>query len=161
MAKKRYAKCILTKKLIREIPYYGGKSIVAHDGELNADCSMGYHCISKPMSFDEPHAHDFQEMLCFIGGDPTNIMDLGAEVEFTLDGEKHFIKKAAVVTIPKGLIHCPIVIKNVKKPFVFLEVSLTRIWRPAGAPQKKSIPARILGGGKAAKAKPRRSQKTN
>jgi hypothetical protein len=150
MSNNKYAKHILTKKLIRDIPYYTGKSIVAHDGELNADCSMGYHCISKPMSFDDPHSHDFVEMLCFIGGDPTNIMDLGAEIEFYLGGEKHVITKPAVVSIPKGLIHCPIIIKKVKKPLVFLEVSLTRIWKPAGSSNKKSIPGRILDGGRQA-----------
>ncbi|MBN1567005.1 MAG: hypothetical protein JXA73_04105 [Acidobacteria bacterium] len=153
---KKFSKHILTKKLIREIPYYTGKSIVAHDGELNAECSMGYHCISKPISFDLPHSHDFEEMLCFIGGDPTNILDLGAEIEFTLGGEKHSITKAAVVSIPKGLVHCPIVFRKVKKPIVFLEVSLTRIWKPAGSPLKKSIPARVLSGTKTNRARTKR-----
>ncbi len=158
MSKKKYAKHVLTKKLIREIPYYTGKSIVAHDGELDTDCSIGYHCISKPISFDEPHSHNFQEMLCFIGGNPTNIMDLGAEIEFYLNGEKHLITKPAVVSIPKGLIHCPIIIRKVKKPIVFLEISLTRIWRPAGSRNQKSIPGRIIDSGKTGKAKTARSK---
>jgi hypothetical protein len=157
MSKKKYAKHVLTKKLIREIPYYTGKSIVAHDGELNADCSIGYHCISRAMSFDDPHSHDFEEMLCFIGGDPTNILDLGAEIEFTLGCEKHLITRPAVVSIPKGLTHCPIIIRKVRKPFVFLEVSLTRIWKPAGTRRKKSIPGRILSGRPKSNAKPKRS----
>ena len=38
--KTKYGKCIHTKDLIRNIPYYGGKSIVAHDGELDAKCSI-------------------------------------------------------------------------------------------------------------------------
>jgi len=133
----KYGKRILTKKLIREISHYTGKSIVAHDGELYADCSMGYHCISKPMSFDFTHSHDFPEMLCFIGGDPRDITDFGAEIEFTLGGEKHLINTPAVVSIPPGVKHCPINIKKVTKPIVFLEVSLTRIWKPSGLPRKK------------------------
>jgi hypothetical protein len=136
-AKTKYGKRILTKKLIREISHYTGKSIVAHDGELDADCSLGYHCISKPMSFDFPHSHDFPEMLCFIGGDPRDITDFGAEIEFTLGGEKHMITTPAVVSIPKGVKHCPIVFKKVEKPIVFLEVSLTRIWKPSGPPPPK------------------------
>ena len=116
--------------LIRDIDHYTGKSIVAHDGELDTDCSLGYHCISKPMSFDRPHSHDFTELLCFIGGDPTDITNLGAEIEFTMGGETHVITKTAVVSIPPGIEHCPIVIKKVDKPIVFLEVSLTRIWKP-------------------------------
>jgi len=136
-AKTKYGQRILTKKLIREIAHYTGKSIVAHDGELDADCSMGYHCISKPMSFDRPHSHDFPEMLCFIGGNPRDITDFGAEIEFTLGGEKHLITTTAVVSIPKGVKHCPIVFKKVTKPIIFLEVSLTRIWKSSGPPPPK------------------------
>ena len=143
-AKTKYGNRILTKKLIREIAHYTGKSIVAHDGELDADCSMGYHCISKPMSFDRPHSHDFPEMLCFIGGNPQDITDFGAEIEFTLGGEKHLITTTAVVSIPKGVKHCPIVFKKVTKPIIFLEVSLTRIWKSSGPPppKKKAAAAR-------------------
>jgi hypothetical protein len=137
----KYGKCIHTKDLIREIPHYGGKSILAHDGELDADCSIGYHCISKPMSFDFPHAHKFQEMLCFIGGNPEDITDFGAEIEFTLGGEKHKITSPAVVSIPSGVKHCPIVLTKVTKPLVFLEISLTRIWKnPRRQPLQKKVP---------------------
>jgi hypothetical protein len=133
----KYGKCFKSIDLIREIPYYTGKSIVAHNGELDADCSIGYHCISKPISFDEPHSHNFAEMLCFIGGDPRDITGLGAEVEFTIGGEKHLINTATVVSIPPKVKHCPIIIRNVEKPIVFLEISLTRIWKPGKKPQKK------------------------
>ena len=136
-AKTKYGDRFLTKKLIKRIPYYGGKSIVAHNGELDADCAMGYHCIAKPMSFDHPHSHDFPEMLCFIGGNPLDITDFGAEIEFTLGGEKHRINTTTVVTIPRGVEHCPIVFKKVTKPLIFLEVSLTRIWKPSGPPPPK------------------------
>ncbi len=142
MTDTKYGDLILTDKLIRDIPHYTGKSIVAHDGELDADCSMGYHCISKPMSFDRPHSHDFPEMLCFIGGNPLDITDLGAEIEITLgeEGETHAITTTAVVTLPPGLLHCPIVFKKVDRPLVFLEVSLTRIWRPGPPPDKEKKP---------------------
>ncbi len=136
-AKTKYGKCIHTTDLIREIAHYTGKSIVAHDGELDADCSIGYHCIAKPMSFDIVHAHDFPEMLCFIGGNPLDITDFGAEIEFTLGGEKNKINKPAVVSIPGGVKHCPIVFTKVTKPLIFLEISLTRIWKPSGPPPKK------------------------
>lgn len=131
----KYGKYIKTE-LIRDIPHYTGKSIVAHDGELDTDCSMGYHCISKPMSFDHPHAHDFAEMLCFIGGNPLDITDFGAEIEITLgdECEVHIITSPAVVAMPPGLLHCPIVFTKVDKPLIFLEVSLTRIWKPSGPP---------------------------
>ncbi len=143
-ARTKYGKCIHTTDLIREIPHYGGKSILAHDGELDADCSIGYHCISRPMSFDIPHAHKFPEMLCFIGGNPLDVTDLGAEIEFTLGGEKYTITGPAVVSIPPRVKHCPIVFTKVTKPLVFLEISLTRIWKPGRRPpqQKPSAAAK-------------------
>ncbi len=140
--KTKYGKYILTNSLLRKIPYYTGKSMVAHKGELGVNCSMAYHCISKPMSFDDPHSHDFPEMLCFFGGNPADIIDLGAEIEFTLGDEVHKINTCAIVSIPSGLKHCPIVFTRVDKPIVFLEVSLVRNWKPAG--KKKSIPGRAL-----------------
>ena len=135
MTQSKYGKYIKTE-LIRDISHYTGKSIVAHDGELDNECSMGYHCITKPMSFDHPHSHDFAEMLCFIGGDPLDITDFGAEIEITLGDERevHKITSPSVVAMPPGLLHCPIVFVKVEKPLVFLEVSLTRIWKPSDPP---------------------------
>ena len=141
MAQSKYGDCIKHSQLIRDIPYYLGKSIVAHDGELDADCSIGYHCIGKPMAFDRPHAHDFPEMLCFIGGNPADILDLGGEVEFTIgeEGEEevHVITSSSVVSIPSNVRHCPIVFARVDRPIIFLEISLTRIWKPGGPPPDK------------------------
>jgi mannose-6-phosphate isomerase-like protein (cupin superfamily) len=139
-AKTKYGKCIHTKDLVRRISHYTGSSLLAHDGELDADCSIGYHCVAKPMSFDFAHTHKFPEMLCFIGGRAEDITDFGAEIEFTLGGEKHLINTPAVVSIPAGVKHCPIVFKKVIKPLVFLEISLTRIWEPGRRrpPQKET-----------------------
>jgi hypothetical protein len=136
-AKTRYGKCFHSKDLNVRIPYYGGPSLVAHKGELDTDLSIGYHSIAKPMSFDEPHSHPFAELLCFIGGDPENINDFGAEIEFTLGGETHKITEPTVVSIPGNVEHCPIKITRVTKPLIFLEVSATRIWKPGGRNVKK------------------------
>ena len=127
MVETKYGKYVVYD-LIKDIGHYTGYSIVAHKGELNTDCSLGYHCISKPISFDKPHAHDYAKLLCFIGGNPTDITDLGAEIEFHLgeEQEKHIINKTAVVSIPTGLVHGPINITKVEKSIVFLGIPLTR-----------------------------------
>jgi hypothetical protein len=69
------------------------------------------------------HVHDVDEYLFFMGGDPTNILDFGAEVELTLgtgeDQEKHIIDTPSIVYIPKGLAHLPMVYKKVDKPVYF------------------------------------------
>jgi hypothetical protein len=139
MAETKYGKHILKDVVKKTEGGFAGYSIIAHEGELNVDCSMGYHCVSEPIDFDRPHAHEFAELLCFIGSDPTNIRNLGAEVEICLgeEQERHIIDTATVVSIPAGLIHCPLTIKNIKKPIIFLEVSLTSKYGPSVARTQK------------------------
>ncbi len=135
MAETKYGKHILRDAAKAAEGGFARYSILAHEGELGVDCSMGYHCISQPVVFDRPHAHDFSELLCFIGADPADLRNLGAEVEICLgeEQEKHTIDTAAIVSIPAGLVHCPLTFKNVKKPFIFLEISLTPEYGPSVA----------------------------
>jgi len=123
----KYGKYVLTTELYTKIEHYTGASLVARDGKLQGDVSMCYHCLAKPISFDKPHYHDFEETLCFIGGNPLDITDFDAVIEYTIDGEKHVLTKPGCVTMPPGIPHCPITIKNVspEKPIVFLEISLS------------------------------------
>ncbi len=122
----QYGKYVLTTELYKQIPHYTGTSIVARDGKLQGNVSVCYHCLAKPVSFDKPHSHDFEEALCFIGGNPLDITDFSAVIEYTINGEKHALTKPGCVSMPRGLPHCPISVKNVsrEKPIVFLEVSL-------------------------------------
>lgn len=123
----KYGKYVLTTELYHKIAHYTGTSLVARDGKLQGNISMCYHCLAKPISFDKPHSHDFEETLCFIGGNPLDITDFDAVVEYTINGEKHVLTKPGCVSMPRGLTHCPISVKNVspEKPIVFLEVSLS------------------------------------
>jgi len=123
----KYGKHIITTDLYKEIDHYTGTSLVSHSGELKANVSMGYHCLAKPISFDKPHFHDFQEILCFMGGNPLDITDFNAIVEYTIGDEKHTITEPACVSMPPGQVHCPISVENVsvEKPIVFLEISLS------------------------------------
>ncbi len=76
----------------------------------------------------EPHKHDdFDEMFLFMGTNPDDIEDLGADVEFWLgegdELEKIEINTSACVFVPAGLAHFPLTWKNVKRPCVFVVVS--------------------------------------
>jgi hypothetical protein len=94
----------------------------------NRNFSMSWWAITEPFEMvKENHAHDFDQFLIFVGGDITNMTDLGGEVELTLseDGvnlEKFVITEATTVYVPRGLYHCPLNFKKVnnpKKPILF------------------------------------------
>ncbi len=81
----------------------------------------------------EPHVHDWDEFLMFIGGDTTSLLDLGGEVEFSLGEDPHNMEKfvftsPAVVHLTKGLWHCPLNFKRVDdpaKPVLFTNLMFT------------------------------------
>ncbi|MDD5701778.1 MAG: hypothetical protein PHU23_06960 [Dehalococcoidales bacterium] len=62
------------------------------------------------------HKHDFDEVLAFFGSDPDNPQDLGAELEFQIEGENHLIKKSCLIFIPEGLLHGPPIFLNMHRP---------------------------------------------
>ncbi len=77
----------------------------------------------------EPHIHDHDEAIYFIGSDPKST-ELGAEVNFQIgpgDGgmEDHIFSTPTVVVIPKGVWHCPMYTLKVQQPFLCMAVSLT------------------------------------
>ena len=71
------------------------------------------------------HTHDFDEIIGFVGNDPENPRDLGAEVELWLEDEKYILDKSCFVLAPQGLRHCPLRVLKVDRPFLFLAFSVT------------------------------------
>lgn len=80
--------------------------------------------IFKPYKMiPEPHTHNVAEILYFIGGDPMNFEEFGAEVEFVIGGgdqaETHVITTTTWVYVPANVTHCPLEFKRVDKPIMF------------------------------------------
>jgi hypothetical protein len=89
------------------------------------------HFIDGPwLMEDKPHAHDFDQFSCFIGGNPRDIRDFGAEVEFFIgeEQEKHVITTTTILYIPRGLIHAPLHFKKVARPIIFINIPQTSIY---------------------------------
>jgi hypothetical protein len=109
-------------------PGWTGTSIWAHHNEYKSGMTLGYHCIISDYDVEYNHAHRFHELLCFLSGDPENPTELGAEVSMCLGDEleKHTFNTPAIISMPPGLKHCPLHVKNITKPVVFLEVSATK-----------------------------------
>jgi len=64
----------------------------------------------------EAHTHTFDEVITFFGTNPEDPHDLCGEVELWLEGEKHILTKSCLVFVPKGMKHCPLIIRRVDKP---------------------------------------------
>jgi hypothetical protein len=82
-------------------------------GSFYAEC-IWFHTVSEAVV--EPHTHDFDEILAFFGSNPKDYHDLGGEVELWLDDEKHLLTKSCMVFIPKGLQHCPMILRRIDTP---------------------------------------------
>jgi hypothetical protein len=128
--KSKYGKC-LVKLPIRKM----GESSMFSAG---ADILNGFPCNiiyafglqAGPLGMSrEPHVHDHDEVVYFIGSDPRNIGDLGAEVNFKIgpkgQEEDHIFSEPTAVVIPKGVWHCPMETLKFQKPFLCMAVSLT------------------------------------
>jgi hypothetical protein len=105
-------------------PGYMGTSISAIHNEYRSGTTLGYHCIYPGYSAPITHSHNHHELLCFLGGNPENVNDLGAEVSACLgeEQEEHVFNTATIVSIPPDLKHCPVTVRNVTRPIVFLVI---------------------------------------
>ena len=70
-----------------------------------------------------PHVHDNDdEIIGFFGSNPDNPGDLGGEVEIWLGDERHIITRTAMIFVPAGLKHCPLVLLRVDRPIFHFTV---------------------------------------
>lgn len=128
--KSKYGKC-LVKLPIRKM---GETSMFSAGADLlnGFPCNIIYAFGLKvgPLGMStEPHVHDHDEVVYFIGSDPRNIADLGAEVKFKIGPkgkeEDHIFSVPTAVVIPQGIWHCPMETLKFEKPFLCMAVSLT------------------------------------
>jgi hypothetical protein len=81
------------------------------------------------------HKHNCAEILYFIGGNPMNFKDFGAEVEFVIgeEEEKHIITTTTWVYIPRNVPHCPLDFKRVDRPIMFGHIMFAPTYASTGA----------------------------
>lgn len=79
----------------------------------------------------KPHRHEEVEIIFFMGADPLNFQDFGAEAYIMLgeEAEKHVINTTSFIYIPKGFLHCPLVFTRVDKPIVFGHVLFAPVFK--------------------------------
>lgn len=91
---------------------YLDKNVV--DGAFQMNCSWYRKPGNSQMT--KAHVHDTDEVIGFFGSDPENPHDLGGEVEIWIEDEKHIITKSCLIFIPKGMKHCPLLLRRVDRP---------------------------------------------
>jgi hypothetical protein len=105
---------------------------------LGYDFTIGHQIVTKPFKGDNPpHTHNFQEFLAWYGTNPDDPLDFGgSEVVFYLGSEleKYVITKPTIISLPPGLVHCPLEITKIKRPIIQIEMML--------APTDGSAPTR-------------------
>ncbi len=70
------------------------------------------------------HTHKYDEIVIHIGIDPKNPEDLGAEIEFCMNGQPLTIDKTSAVFVPKGVKHGPLTWKKVDKPHIEMTIMI-------------------------------------
>jgi len=135
MAEPKYSKYVIREPLEKD---KSGATLhlCAEDGCVGArfpgfPAEMTTVVISQPTTMNpEPHAHDYDQFLCFLGSNPLNLFDFAAEVEVVLGEEKEtqLIDTTSIVFIPKGLLHCPLIFKKVDKPIVFTHICFAPVY---------------------------------
>ena len=133
MKEGKYSKYFLTEPALRNKPKIEMSNPSAYvDSALHfssqANFSMAWRYIKEPMLFDRiPHTHQFDEYLCFLGGNLENIFDFDATIELSMGEEEEvcLIEQATIVYIPAGLIHTPLTFKRINKPVLFHPIALT------------------------------------
>jgi hypothetical protein len=78
----------------------------------------------------EPHVHDCEEIIGFFGSNPEDPYDLGGEVEFWLEDEKHLLTRSCLIFVPKGMKHCPLLITRVDRPIFHFSTVTERQYQP-------------------------------
>ncbi|OGO41630.1 MAG: hypothetical protein A2137_00180 [Chloroflexi bacterium RBG_16_58_8] len=74
---------------------------------------------------DKPHTHDHDEIIGFFSNDASRPHDLGGEIEIWLEDEKQIITKSAMIFVPAGMKHCPLVLRRVGRPIFHFTVVIS------------------------------------
>jgi hypothetical protein len=102
--------------------YFRGESQIP-----GAHMNMGWQVFTDPIQLEqEPHTHNVDEYLIFLGWKLPDVFEFDADIDFYLGEEmEHYsIDKATIIYIPKGMVHCPLNFKRIGIPILFHAILL-------------------------------------
>lgn len=141
MAESKYSKYVnqewMTWSIFKEVP--APQFLISGKQHLDGyPFSIGWSLLTEPFTMvPSSHSHDYDQIVCFNGGDPNDIRDFGAVVEFGLGEEEEIqvITTSTFIWIPKGLAHGPLHVKEITKPIMFIDIVMDA--EAGGAGDKK------------------------
>ncbi len=86
--------------------------------------SIGLAHIAKADEIGGPTHHHPHDQWIAMFGTSDNFVDFDADVEFTLDGKVYKINYPFYAYIPAGMPHCPLTVKRLGKPIIFMDARL-------------------------------------
>ncbi|HSW57205.1 MAG TPA: hypothetical protein VLH15_02260 [Dehalococcoidales bacterium] len=108
--------------------------------EMYMECIWLWSGETKSGLMEEPHVHDFEEVIGFISSDPDNPKELGAVMEINLGDEIHYLTQSCLVHIPAGMKHCPLTFKEVRRPvFFFTLAPISQYGRTSGFKNPEAV----------------------
>ena len=92
-------------------------------GIISGDVTIGAGNVTKP------HKHDYEEIFLFLGTNPEDTTDLGAEIDFWIgegdEREKVTFTTSSSIYIPPNTVHFPQVWRNVIRPVITVVIMPT------------------------------------
>jgi hypothetical protein len=147
MAAKKYSKYVVTLDFKDNRPGFYRQVASVSGREFGIDFTVEYGAYWAAGNMGEapaaPHAHDYSQVMLWLGADGNDMGELGAEVELSLgeECEKHMITSSTAVAVPKGLPHYPASITRMDRRFVYLEMSCSHELKMKKLPASKKAPA--------------------
>jgi hypothetical protein len=135
VATKKYSQYVIQHPVVKG--GYGPELIYTGEKDYKSDFTLMFLRITEPVLMEKTsHSHDFDMYLYFLSFYPSNMGDLGAEIEMGLgpEEERYIITAPTSVFIPKGLVHCPLHFKRVDKPVLFVHASISSKYYKNPAP---------------------------
>ncbi len=97
------------------------------DGAFQMNVSWYLSAQSEGEALDA-HTHDPDEIIGFFGSNHDDPYDLGGEIEFWLEDEKHILTKTCLIFVPGNMKHCPLRILRVNRPIFHFSVVTGGQW---------------------------------
>jgi hypothetical protein len=88
--------------------------------------AMGFARITKPVIIGEPAPKNSIDRWTYLIGEAANFVDCDAGIEMTLGDKIIKINYPYCVFVSKNPMHCPLDVKRVGKPFVFIDARITK-----------------------------------